>query len=55
MIQVIVNFCHFVVVTGGGGGSMCICFHLLDFDGLGLSIACVFIGSLNFFGLEFSF
>ena len=46
--------CYFVVVVGGGGGcSMCV--PSLGFVGMRLSISYVFIGVVNFLGLEFSF
>ena len=45
----IVSSCYFGFVVGGGL-VLCVCFPYLDFAGVGLSIAYVFVGVANFLG-----
>ena len=49
---VIVSSCYFGFVVGGGL-VLCVCFPYLDFAGVGLSIAYVFVGVANFLGWSF--
>ena len=63
----IVNSYYIVVVDGCGSVSLCVYVHLcmymhacmwfptLDFAGVRLFIACVFLSVVNLLGLEFSF
>ena len=44
----IVISCYFLVLVF-------VCFPFLRFDDVRLSVACVFVGSVSFLGLEFSF
>ena len=50
----IINSCYFAVAVGGGS-HMCVHFPSFGFADVRLFIFCVFIGVVNFLGLEFSF
>ena len=52
----VANSCYFIIViVGGGGGRGCVCVHFLGFAGVRLFIACAFVGTVNYLGMEFSF